>query len=272
MNKRMREIQLIADHVRENCKVIKYAIADLFDECERLGYLLVRYPAGEKGVLGFAQIRDDDKVIFTNSSARLAREIFSVAHEIGHMQLHINEDTSLFTDDHSTFSGTNSNAFEIEANYFAACLLMPAGEVAKYIDLVMDNKPVESWTAFDIAKMMSAFSVSFEMTLNRLNYLGVINPKDKRRLDSEKEKKKVTNLLRIIGGNSCLNLPTEEKEVPSKYIEWVIHNYNDGIIPEVTLKKALSYFDITIEDIRDELHPPLEKIDEDLDELIGGIS
>ena len=54
----------------------------------------------------------------------------------------------------------------------------------------------------DIARVMSAFGVSFDMALNRLESLDVINLNQKLCLDNEKTKKKVGNLLRSVGGNA----------------------------------------------------------------------
>lgn len=44
---RKKEISIQAYAFREKCKVSRYGIIDLFKECERLGYKLVRYPLGE---------------------------------------------------------------------------------------------------------------------------------------------------------------------------------------------------------------------------------
>lgn len=82
LNSRKREIRIKADSFREKCKISRYGIIDLFKECERSGYKLLRYPLGEDADLGFVLKRDDDIIIFINSSIRLSREIFTLAHEI----------------------------------------------------------------------------------------------------------------------------------------------------------------------------------------------
>lgn len=81
---RRKDIRRTAAVVREKCKVSRYGIIDLFKECARLGYKLIRYPLGENADLGFTIKKDQDIVIFTNSSIRLSREIFTLAHELGH--------------------------------------------------------------------------------------------------------------------------------------------------------------------------------------------
>lgn len=92
---RRKDIRRTAAVVREKCKVSRYGIIDLFKECARLGYKLIRYPLGENADLGFTIKKDQDIVIFTNSSIRLSREIFTLAHELGHAVLHMEADSSL---------------------------------------------------------------------------------------------------------------------------------------------------------------------------------
>lgn len=267
--KRMQEIQKKADEFLQSCKVIKYGIADIFNECERADIRLVRYPIGETGVLGFAQIRDNEKIIFSNSAVRLSREIFTIAHEIGHLLLHM-QDESVYIDDKKNFLGECSDIKEIEANYFAVCLLMPEEKVRKYISLELDTEWDERWSALDIARMMTAFNVSFEVVLNRLESLSIITKKTKVRLDNEKNSRKVSKLLQITGGNGSLNIVSNEKRIPGQYMEWVVYNYNHGVIPEETLKKSLDYFELTPEDISDEL-VQREEGEDDLDALLGGL-
>ena len=49
---RKREIGIKADSFRVKCKISRYGIIDLFKECERLGYKLLRYPLGDNADLG----------------------------------------------------------------------------------------------------------------------------------------------------------------------------------------------------------------------------
>lgn len=149
---RKKEIRIRADAFREKCKVSRYRIIDLFKECERLGYKLLKYPLSEEADFGLTMKKGNDIVIFTNTCSRLAREIFTLAHEIGHVVLHI-ENTTSFIDDTITISGRSTDEKEQEANYFAACLLMPADEVEKFLDLEIDNFTRDGLSAMDIARI-----------------------------------------------------------------------------------------------------------------------
>jgi Zn-dependent peptidase ImmA (M78 family) len=267
---RKREIRIKADSIRVKCKVSRYGIIDLFKECERLGYKLLRYPLGDNADLGFTIKKDNDIVIFTNSCSRLSREIFTLAHEIGHVILHLDDENS-FIDDNVTINDRSTDEKEKEANYFAACLLMPADDVSRFIDLEIQDFGEKGLSAMDIARIMSEFNVSFDMTLNRLESLGVIDLNQKVRLDNERIEKKVGNLLRSVGGNAKLNVPGNVIDMPYEYIDYVIYNYNHNAVPKETLEKVLACYQLTIEDVSDKIVTHSDDDDDDLDDLIGGL-
>lgn len=270
LDNRKREIRIKADIFRANCKIGRYGIIDLFKECGRSGYKLVRYPLGENADLGFTVKKDNDIVIFTNSFSRLSREVFTLAHEIGHVILHL-ENTNSFIDDTVTINGKSTDEKEQEANYFAACLLMPSDDVDRFIDLEILNFQERGLSVLDIARIMSEFSVSFDMALNRLESLGVIDLNEKLRLDNEKTEKKVGNLLRSVGGNARLNEPSKEIDIPYEYIDYAIYNYNHNVIPKETLEKVLDCYHLDMEDVSDKLIEHSDATDDDLDDLIGGL-
>lgn len=267
---RKREIRIKADSFREKCKISRYGIMDLFRECDRCGYKLLRYPLGESADLGFATKKDEDVVIFTNSSSRLSREIFTLAHEIGHVVLHLNGNSS-FIDDNVTIADGNQDEKEQEANYFAACLLMPTDDVSRFLDLEISDYENGILSAMDIARIMSEFSVSFDMALNRLESLGKIDANQKLRLDNEKTEKKVGNLLRSASGNIRLNLPSNEIGIPYEYIDYVIYNYNHNAIPKETLEKVLDCYQLSLDDVSDRISATDMEEDDNLEELLGGL-
>ena len=269
---RKKEIRIKADDFRRSCKVSNYGIIDLFHECERLRYKLIRYPLGEGQDLGFALKRDNDIVIFTNTSSRLSREIFTLAHELGHVILHLDNAAS-FIDNSVTTSGRTTDSIEQEANYFAASLLMPDDEVRKFFDLELEDYKKNGLSAMDIARLMSEFNVSFDMALNRLENLGIIDFNQHQLLDNEKNEKRVGNLLRSVGGNAKLNEASNVIDLPYEFIEYAIYNYNHYAIPQETLLRVLAYYELTMDDISDRLVSDMVEDDEDidLDELIGGL-
>lgn len=255
-------IESLAKKNRESCTTSDYGIVDIFDSLEKLGYRIIRYPIGDTGVLGFAQIRDNEKIIFSNSSQILSREMFTVAHELGHHVLeHITESTPLITD----VTLFDENDIEREANYFAACFLAPKSQMTDFIVNKLGNKAPEQWTYLDIARMQTAFNVSFDMMLNRLDNLGFINAATHSSLLGAKAETSVSSMLRIIDGSDGLCRPALAKRIPAEYLNWVIENYKMKLIPFETLEKAVAYFDI---DAKSLAEPETVEDDIDLDELL----
>ncbi len=199
---RKREIRIKADSFRANCKIGRYGIIDLFKECERMGYKLLRYPLGENADLGFMTKRDND--------------------------------------------------------------------IHRFIDLEIQDFQEKGLSAMDIARIMSEFNVSFDMALNRLESLGVIDTDQKTRLDNAKTEMKVGNLLRGVGGNSKLNVASEVIDIPYEYIDYVIYNYNHNAVPKETLERVLACYGLSIDDVSDKIITPSVD-DDDLDDLIGGL-
>lgn len=272
---RKKEIRIKAEAFRERCKISRYGIIDLFKECDRCGFRLLRYPLGEAADLGFAMKKDNDIIIFTNTSSRLSREIFTLAHEIGHVKLHI-EDVEkehsgyTFIDNTVTIAGRNSNVKEQEANYFAVCLLMPSDEVEKFLDLEISDFSKDTISAMDIARMMSEFNVSFETAMNRLENLGKIGSAVRLRLDNARNEMRVGRLLRSAGGKGRLNEASQVTSLPYEFIEYAIYNYNHSAIPQETLEKALDCYGLSVDDISDKLVCHVREED-NLEDLIGGL-
>ncbi|WP_124058409.1 ImmA/IrrE family metallo-endopeptidase [Vaginisenegalia massiliensis] len=92
-----------------------------------------------KNILGHT-LKDNNGITITiNSNLDQNRKNFTIAHEIGHLLLHINNDlmfdteSTIFDDNHATKS-----ILEIEANQFAANLLLP--------DKVLKNQILSSYS------------------------------------------------------------------------------------------------------------------------------
>lgn len=261
--KKQRAIEKIAESVRDECNVTDYGLQNIFEAAEKIGYRVIRYPIGNDSFLGFALIKDTERIVFSNSSLILSREIFSVAHEIGHQKLHLSEmGRTIIRDD----DFTDRDESEVEANYFAACLLMPVEKVEKFIRLELNEKEIAKWNGLDIARIQTAFNVSYDMALFRLKALGVLSEQLFEKLKLEKMEITTTKLLKAINGNVDLCKPTEAKKVPAEYLEWAISNYNEKLIPKKSLENALSYVDLDAEDFE---NPAGDVADEDdLDDLL----
>lgn len=267
MNKSRRlTIEKMAESVRDECNVTDYGFKDIFEASEKIGYRTIRYPIGADAFLGFALIKDSERVVFSNSSLILSREIFSIAHEIGHQRLHLSEQgRTLIKDD--DFS--DRDELEVEANYFAACLLMPIDKVEKFIRLELKGKSIENWDGLDIARIQTAFNVSYDMALIRLKVLDVLNDTIIEKLRVEKVEQTASKLLNVISGNVELCKTTEAKKVPVEFLEWVISNYNGKLIPKKSLETALNYVGLNADDFA--ANDDEQDEEESFDDLIRGM-
>ena|SRR5258708_17256269 len=133
-------------------------------------------PFQGKGELSGMLLRDKDRtVIGVNSAHPAVRQRFSVAHEIGHLIMH---QGAMFVDQTVRFNrdGKSSLAIdpqEIEANRFAAELLMPEKLVTAAIEKCIAKKPNLPQRAL-IADLAKEFQVSEQAMEFRLVNLGVI--------------------------------------------------------------------------------------------------
>lgn len=265
---RRKLIEKKAASARERCQSLLGPfgeITDIFSCGDYLDYKLIRYPIGKESLLGFIQLRDDDCVIFSNSSARLSREIFTVAHEIGHYELHIGEKYRCLED--ATFD--SKMIIEQEANYFAACFLMPHDEVENCIKTITKDGHVRD--AMEIVTLMCRYHVSYDMVIARLEYLQMLDLSAKERLEREKAERTVGGMLKVIGGDAALNQPSNIRQIPEQYLDWICSNYRRGLIPKETINKALKYFDTDV----DELNLRVDvrsKEEESLEDLLGRIT
>lgn len=251
------EIELIANEFRKKLGIDSIGISNIFDVCSKEFYL-IRYPIGEDSIMGAAIIKNNDKIIFSNSSYVLSREIFTVAHEIGHFALnHVNNNIKT----HHDATVNNSFSEEKEANYFAVCLLMPKEKIEEFIKLRFDFHEHYNWSSLEIAAIMTVFRVSYEVAINRLNQLGFLSDEQHFDLQQKKSETKVSKMLRIIGSSPDLCFPQNTKQIPVDFLYWVKSNYQNGVISTEVMEKAVSYFDeISLDDL--ELHP---KVDDDFD-------
>lgn len=114
--------------------------------------------------------KDGSAVIGVNSLHTILRQRFTIAHELGHLLLHTDE--NLHVDKNfpiglrSEISGKSVNENEIEANQFAAALLMPPDLLAK------DIKPfIGKDVLFAIRKLAKKYRVSEQAMSIRLSSL-----------------------------------------------------------------------------------------------------
>ncbi|WP_233422850.1 ImmA/IrrE family metallo-endopeptidase [Vibrio metoecus] len=104
-----------------------------------------------------------DWIMVVNSLHHFNRQRFTIAHEIGHYIKHSMHSDSF--QDKTFFRNGETNRLEIEANQFAAELLMPADAYHSYVENI--SQSVE-----DIAEYFQVSSMAVRIRAKQLGYEG----------------------------------------------------------------------------------------------------
>jgi len=152
---------------------------------ERLAELCratIRYEPFDGEVSGMVHCRPGGGgVIGVNSEHSKTRQRFTIAHELGHLLLHadeefhIDEKRPLARRDAVSSQATDPR--EIEANQFAAELLMPAALVRSSVESLIEEDPEVS-VEEAIDELARAYRVSTVAMTYRLTNLKIINSDD----------------------------------------------------------------------------------------------
>lgn len=140
---------------------------------ERLGLSLNEKPL-ESEYSGFLAVKE--KTIVVNSNHPSVRRRFTIAHEIGHYQLHRrSEDIPVFID-RTVYHRKESVAgvdhlMEMQANAYAAGLLMPEALLDEYLE---DHPSLDLEKPADIKTLAEEFEVSRPAMEFRLINLGFV--------------------------------------------------------------------------------------------------
>jgi Zn-dependent peptidase ImmA (M78 family) len=124
----------------------------------------------DEGLSGMVAKRGKDVTVLVNQSDAPFRKRFTIAHELGHHFLHligedgefVDSEVDLFRDSESPVSTDPARLAEIQANQFAAGLLMPSELVKQTFEKTRNLQ--------DLARI---FNVSEEAMAIRLSRLGL---------------------------------------------------------------------------------------------------
>jgi Zn-dependent peptidase ImmA (M78 family) len=123
----------------------------------------VRYSPFNDDLSGMIYIKDGVPIIGVNSLHHPHRQRFTIAHELGHLELHremitsevhVDKDFPVLMRDPKSARGTEK--VEIEANQFAAELLMPEALIKQ----ALENEPFDIDDDSPIEELAKKFRVS----------------------------------------------------------------------------------------------------------------
>jgi len=223
--------------LEERDNMTSYGIKNIFSFIIQKDILLIRYPFGKDKLLGFSTIYEGKKVIVSNSSEILSREIYTVAHELGHIIFDLSDDSNGIKID-TTDEVSELGICEERAFHFANCFLMPEEELRRFIRHELKKYP-QDLNAFDIVRMQLEFQVSYAALIVRLFDIGILNSSQKSNLFDKRDSLTSRVLFQKLDADQKLLKPAEVTEVPPNYLEYVTSNYDNNYIPYTSLEKAL---------------------------------
>ncbi len=156
----------------------KYALQqlpiDIFNLIERME-LKIMFEDMEDDHSGFLLVEKGKATVAINEDHHINRQRFTAAHELGHFVLHAKEEDELFVDktfQRGAVSSTGTDYREIEANRFAAEILMPEKVINEKIEEEIGDSGL---TDLDIYQLAMEFQVSEQAMTLRLVNLGLID-------------------------------------------------------------------------------------------------
>ncbi len=174
MRKR-RDIESEARRLLQNKSISRPPIP--VEELAKALHIDVRYSAGNDDVSG-ALIRSEDSVVIAvNSAQHENRQRFTIAHEIGHFLLHKGTRVHFDDDFRVNYRRADTTGMEavdeMQANWFAAALLMPENFLKKdWLRLRLENHAALA----AVQSLAVRYKVSPKAMELRLVNLGFISP------------------------------------------------------------------------------------------------
>lgn len=171
MNAQMRELinSLTQDII--NLYNIQVPIQNIDEVVEILGGQIESSFDIEHMSDGSIRKQDNGFIIFVSPFQSSERRKFTIAHELGHLFLHMGYmiDSDLWEQqENATFYRAGNSSEEYQANEFAAALLMPRDRYKEIMDRYTKGNIVET------GKIAEFFGVSVSAASNRGKFLGYL--------------------------------------------------------------------------------------------------
>ena len=225
-------IREAASRFRRRLGLEEGPIPNLFEASEAIGLKILRKPVHVKGFFGLsAYSPDQGAFVLINNNATIERQIFTLAHEIGHLILHRADYKE------SLLPGRRDVEHEREAvaHYFASHLLVSENAL-KHALLIKRN----------ILELKKYFRVSYTMVLKRLSDIGLLHYGDAiRQLSAEYHKQTGSPLTGDIELPPALSV--EDFPENERFIGLIWRALELGKISEM---RAAEQLNVTITDLR----------------------
>jgi len=173
---RRKLIERRASELLNDCQ-IKHPPVNVGMIAKKLDVTVVFNPDASDDISGFLLLDNGQAIIGVNENHSEARQRFTVAHELGHFLLHRpaegipHVDRSFHVKFRNSQSSSGQYVEEMEANLFAAELLMPAFAIR---NAIIHCKTFDMDNDDQIKAVAETFNVSQQALMIRLSNLGFI--------------------------------------------------------------------------------------------------
>ena len=158
-------------------------IVNVFQLLEEQGVRIFRYPVEHDEVFGVSAFSPKyGPCILLNAANTIERQIFSLAHEYGHLLMH----RRYYQSSEPSAGLDKEHPMEIMANHFAANFLVPATGLREVFLRDIGQKKIG---LEDVVFLKRYFKISAQMLLRRLRDVGLVPKQDAGNLAAELEKR-----------------------------------------------------------------------------------
>lgn len=172
MGIRWRKIRALAERLLAEHEIFSPPVP--VEQIAKANHARLHLQALDGDISGFALRGEGQSVIGVNTRHAPVRQRFTIAHELGHLLLHdpgVRVDRSFRVRLRSPVSSEGTDAEEVEANRFAAEILMPVEFLKRDLEALDSIDLLDDEIIADLAKK---YDVSRQAFLIRLNVLGYV--------------------------------------------------------------------------------------------------
>ncbi len=164
---RKKRIETLTQKILHECNVVEPPVP-IEGIVKRYG-LQLHFQALQSDLSGFLYREQENGIIGVNSIHAKVRQRFTIAHELGHFLLHQNDSLHVDRAVHVKFRGNLSkqgiDTDEMEANLFAAEILMPQDLIVREFER---NEPIDILDEDFIVQLAHQYNVSMQALILRL--------------------------------------------------------------------------------------------------------
>jgi Zn-dependent peptidase ImmA (M78 family) len=167
-------IETLASKILDDIGIFR-APVNIKKVAEILGVRVKMDDFGE-GISGFLVFKNGNGLIGINPDESRVRQRFTIAHELGHYNLHCNKSESFFVSKihfRDEDSSTGEMKKEREANAFAAAILMPKRMLQEAIESI-PSFYTEDMAIKSLAKKFDVSTMAMSIRLSKLGYISYL--------------------------------------------------------------------------------------------------